>query len=214
MSTLPNVFITNETKSYIYIYIVFRFTSKNHNSLFHPYRNHLQVVSNFENIGLFGLSSNKSPPSIPLLKPFEDDLIKLIENVKFRCSKDQFQTSLANDLKKINSSPNIFIFADKTRNIYETPLNTYNELLHDNITKTYKHGSEDFIEQIDSELKEISSRLGIGDRIERMKKREAFISLKDHKENFVNNPKCRLNNAAKSGESGKLSKVILKSIPI
>ena len=33
---------------------------------------------------LFGLSSNKSPPSIPLLKPFEDDLIKLIENVKFR----------------------------------------------------------------------------------------------------------------------------------
>ena len=25
-----------------------------------------------------------------------------------------------------------------------------------------------------------------------MKKREAFISLKDHKENFENNPKCRL----------------------
>ena len=50
-----------------------------------------------------------------------------------------------------------------------------NELLHDNITKTYKHGSEDFIDEIDSELKETSSRLGIGDRIERMKKREAFI---------------------------------------
>ncbi|CAB4001715.1 Hypothetical predicted protein, partial [Paramuricea clavata] len=32
---------------------------------------------------LFGLSSNKSPPSIPLLKPFEDDLIKLIENLQF-----------------------------------------------------------------------------------------------------------------------------------
>jgi hypothetical protein len=66
---------------------------------------------------LFDLSSNKSPPSIPLLKPFEDDddLIKLIENVKFWRSKDQFQTSLANNLKKINSSPNIFIFADKTR---------------------------------------------------------------------------------------------------
>jgi hypothetical protein len=38
---------------YIYmIYIVFRFTSKSHNSLFHPYRNH-QVVSNFENVGCF-----------------------------------------------------------------------------------------------------------------------------------------------------------------
>ena len=37
---------------YIYIYIVFRFTSKNHNSLFHPYRNR-QVVSNFENVCCF-----------------------------------------------------------------------------------------------------------------------------------------------------------------
>jgi hypothetical protein len=46
---------------------------------------------------------------------------------------------------------------------------------------------------------------------ELMKKREAFISLKDHKENFENNPKCRLINPTKS-ESGKLSKVILGKI--
>jgi hypothetical protein len=44
-----------------------------------------------------------------------------------------------------------------------------------------------------------------------MKKREAFISLKDHKENFENNQKCRLINPAKS-ESGKLSKFILDKI--
>ena len=44
-----------------------------------------------------------------------------------------------------------------------------------------------------------------------MKKHEAFISLKDHKENFENNPKCRLINPAKS-ESGKLSKIILDKI--
>ena len=44
------------------------------------------------------------------------------------------------------------------------------------------------ISQIDNELKHISNNLGIGDRIEQMKKREAFISLKDHKENFENNP--------------------------
>ena len=55
---------------------------------------------------------------------------------------------------------------------------------HDNITKTYKHGSEDTIDEIDSELKYISNNLGIGDKNEKMKKREAFISLKDHKENF------------------------------
>ena len=44
-----------------------------------------------------------------------------------------------------------------------------------------------------------------------MKKREAFISLKDHKENFENNPKCRLMNPAKS-DSGKISKSILDKL--
>ena len=41
-----------------------------------------------------------------------------------------------------------------------------------------------------------------------MKKREAFISLKHHKKNFQNNPKCRLINPAKS-DYGKISKSIL-----
>ncbi len=132
------------------------------------------------------------------MKSFENDVINLIENIKFRNAKNQFQVSLANDLKKINSSPNIFVFAEKTKKIYETPLDTYNKLMHDNITKTYKHGSESTISQIDDELKHISNNLGIGDRIEQMKKREAFISLKNHKENFENNPKCRLINPAKS----------------
>ena len=99
-----------------------------------------------------------------------------------------------------NSATVCFIFADKTRKIYEASLDTYNKLLHDNITKTYKHGSEDTIDEIDSELKDISNNLGIGDKIEKMKKREAFISLKDHKENFENNPKCRLINPAKANQ--------------
>ena len=44
-----------------------------------------------------------------------------------------------------------------------------------------------------------------------MEKREAFISLKDHKENFESNPKYRLINPAKS-DSGKISKSILDKI--
>ncbi len=77
--------------------------------------------------------------------------------------------------------------------------------MHDNIKKIYKHGSEGTITQIDDELKHISNNLGIDDRIEQMKKCEAFISLKDHKENFENNPKCRLIYPTKRG-SRKLSK--------
>ena len=44
-----------------------------------------------------------------------------------------------------------------------------------------------------------------------MAKMQAFISLKDHKENFENHPKCRLINPAKS-ELGKVSKVFRDQI--
>ena len=124
------------------------------------------------------------------LKPFEEDVLKLLENIKFRDTKNHFQENLANDLKKINSSDKILVFANKTRKIYETLLDTYNKLLHDNITKTYKHGSEDNISEINNELKHIADKLSIGNQIECMKKREAFISFKDYKEIFENSPKC------------------------
>jgi uncharacterized protein YhaN len=55
---------------------------------------------------------------------------------------------------------------------------------------------EDTMDEIYSELNDILNNLGIGDKIEKMKKREAFITLKDHKENFESNPKCRLINPA------------------
>ena len=130
-----------------------------------------------EKTNYFGLSSNKTPPTILELKAFEEGVLKIIENIKFRDTKNNFQETLASDLKKINTSENMFVFADKTRNIYETSLETYNKLLHDNITKTYKRGSEDNISEIDSELKHIADNLSIGNGIECMKKREALKKI-------------------------------------
>ena len=91
-------------------------------------------------------------------------VIKLLETIKFRDTKDYFQDTLANDLKTINSSDKMFVFADKTRNICETSLDTHNKLLHDNITKTYKHGSEENISEINNELNisQINFRLATG----------------------------------------------------
>ena len=56
----------------------------------------------------------------------------------------------------------MFVFADKTGNIYETSLDTYNKLLHDNITKTYKSGSEGNVSKINNERKHITNNLSIG----------------------------------------------------
>ena len=55
-----------------------------------------------------------------------------------------------------------------------------------------------------------ADKLSIRNRIECVKKL-LFLLIKDHKENFENNPKCRLINPAKS-DSGKISKLILDKV--
>ena len=57
----------------------------------------------------------------------------------------------------------------------------------------------------------IAKTLRLDDRINITAKREAFISLKDHKPNFANNPTCRFINPAKA-EIGKISKQIFDRI--
>ena len=57
----------------------------------------------------------------------------------------------------------------------------------------------------------ITSKLSIGDRVDTMATRNAFVTLKDHKDNFDSHPKCRLINPSKS-ELGKVSKVIIDNI--
>ena len=81
----------------------------------------------------------------------------------------------------------------------------YECLLRENITKYYKVAEEDTYDNINQEARVIASELGIADRIDAMAKRESFITLKDHKDNFENNLPCRLINPAKS-QIGRISK--------
>ena len=59
--------------------------------------------------------------------------------------------------------------------------------------------------------KKIVSNLEIADRVFQTSKREAFITLKDHKPHFMNSPKFRLLNPTKP-EIGKISKQIVSKI--
>ena len=159
----------------------------------------------------YGLPSNNSAPPISAMKAFEEDLAQMIESVSFRKVNDPFMNTIKKDIQKVNSSKDVFIFADKTRNLYETSPSTYNKLLTENITKSYKAGTENIIDSINEELKDITSSTGIGNPVDVMAKTDSFITLKDHKDNFETKPKSRLINPAKS-ELGKVSKVILDAI--
>ncbi|XP_068735679.1 stimulated by retinoic acid gene 6 protein-like [Montipora capricornis] len=130
---------------------------------------------------------------------------------EFRKTQDEFQTQLNEDIQRIKSSTKAFIPADKTTKLYEFHKTQHAKLMQDNITTTYKKANKDIILNINQEAKAIATQLNIQDRTERIAERQAFISLKDQKENFANNPTCRLINPAKS-EIGRISKQILQRI--
>ena len=66
----------------------------------------------------------------------------------------------------------------------------YLKLLNDNITKTYGKSNSTVYSKISKEAKQIANEYKIADRIDCLGKVDAFISLKDHKDSFLSNPKC------------------------
>ena len=159
----------------------------------------------------FGFKTELAPPQHQALNAFENDLYKMARNIEFRNKPNEFQQKLAADINSIRSSPNLLIPADKTTNLYEMSAKDYNKLLHDNITKSYKKAPDSFETEINREAKAITTSLHLDNRIQKFPKRNAFVTLKDHKDNFHRNTPCRLINPAKS-EIGKISKQYLDNI--
>ena len=159
----------------------------------------------------YGFKTEKCPPQNNALIPFENDLFELVHSIKFRTNINRFQHKLKKDIKEINNSSSIFVPADKTTNLYKVSKENYEKLLKENITVNYKKADISVKNNIDREAKVIANKLNLADRIECYNMNDAFITFKDHKENFVNNPKCRLINPAKS-EIGVISKHQLQSL--
>ena len=159
----------------------------------------------------YGFKTNKPAPYIAELKPFEDDLYNMIANIKTIPVKSDFQSNLNDDIKNIKQAPEVFVPADKSRNYYKVDKNQHSKILNSSVTKSYKKAPKGTYDKINQEAKDIASDLDLDDRIECMAEKTAFISLKDHKQNFANNPTCRLLNPTKS-EIGHISKQKLDKI--
>ena len=84
-------------------------------------------------------------------------------------------------------------------------------MLHNSITQTDKKAPMNVKWKIDRESKKFVKNLGLEERLECFSDNYANITLKDHKENFRNNIKCRLINPSKS-EVGLVSKCYLSNI--
>ena len=88
------------------------------------------------------------------------------------------------DISSTNSSPDVFIFADKTNKIYKTPPEKYKNLLKENVTKTYKESTERLEKLINLETKNKAKKQDLFERVECLAKSPALVFIKDHKENF------------------------------
>ena len=159
----------------------------------------------------FGFKSSKVAPQVIELKALEDGLYDLTRDLEFRKHNNDFQHKLKADLNMINDENRIFIAADKTTNYYKMDKEKHDDLLHRNITKDYKKANESIIKDVTKEDKAIASKLELDDRIYTTANRESFFTLKDHKDNFMNNPKVRLLNPTKP-ELGKISKQFIAKI--
>ena len=91
----------------------------------HFYLNHDTTSSSKET---YGFKSTKNPP------PIEDDVLKMIQSVKFKQLNSPFLNKLKKDTDRIKNEPNLLIAADKTTNFYKLDPSTYNDLLEIIIT--------------------------------------------------------------------------------
>ena len=161
----------------------------------------------------YGFKTQKSPPFNKLLQNFEYDLLGMIKKIEFKEKSSKHQMQLIKQAKKINESPNIYMKADKTNNIYEMPFNEYDKIMKSNITKNYKktNQSNNMEKIINDETKKISEELNISDRVGTLIKKESYALIKDHKTNYINDPKIRMICPARP-DIGKISAKILKNV--
>ena len=126
-------------------------------------------IGNSENnSNKYGFKSRNCPPQNNDMEKLEDDVLLMIKNIEFRRVNNDFQSKLKDDIKKISSSNNVFVFADKTANMYELSKDQYDKLLRDNITSTYRKTNDSIIKSVNKEANGIAVKLGIQDRVERM----------------------------------------------
>ena len=128
-----------------------------------------------------GFKSSKSPPPHKALAAFEDDLFEMIRTIKFRDYINPFQKKMSNDIKQIMSSEAVYVPADKTTNMYKLSRESYDKLLHDNITADYKIAHNEAKKSIDREAYCIADDLDLSERIDKLAKPTAFITIKGHK---------------------------------
>ena len=80
----------------------------------------------------------KYPQQVKELVPLEEDLIKLLKNLRFQKIDNKSHRTLAKDMTGIRSSNKTLTAAEKTLNMHRFSKEKYSNILQDAITSKYK----------------------------------------------------------------------------
>ena len=81
----------------------------------------------------YGFKSKHHPSQSKYLEAFEKDLFNMANSLKFSRVHNDFQQKMKKDIAQIKPSNDVFIFADKTNNLYKSSPKEYKKLLLNNI---------------------------------------------------------------------------------
>lgn len=85
---------------------------------------------------------------------------------------------------------------------------SYKRKVANEITKFYREAPNSYVDIINKETKDIINKMGIGDKVHTLYEREAFLTVKDHKEDFRSCLSFHVINPAKMA-LGVISRVII-----
>ena len=107
--------------------------------------------------------------------------MNMIKNLEFKRFNNEFQSNLSNDIRQIRESNNLFVSADKSRNIQKASKASYERMMHENVTKTCKKCNANKSNSINLKAKQIASKFKIDDRVQKLDENEPYVTIKDHK---------------------------------
>ena len=156
----------------------------------------------------FGLPSQKPAPPAPELKEFERGLYSLVADIKYKEEpniRSSLQRRLKDEIKEIRNEKRVYIGADKSSNYYKMTPETHKTLLEKAVQKDFKKAVKEEEEVITKEAKVVAMKLEVSDRVFKTEMKAAKITIKDHKQDYMNKPQTRLINPTKSS-LGRVSK--------
>ena len=87
----------------------------------------------------------------------------------------------------------------------------YRKLHLDELTKECKKADDNKPKEINKKANDIASRIGISDRVHKLRETNSYVTVKDHKTDFLSNPKSRLINGSNQ-EISRISQKALKEM--